>query len=383
MSLSLSLLHLTGCQQPLSPQDVSQLSAQQLSAAATPASPTNKFADNAAAAELGRHLFFDKRMSADGTISCASCHLASEGFSNSRPHSLGVRGQEGGRHSLPATSVAFHPFLFWDGRADSLWSQPLQAIENPKEMDFSRLEVAHFVQSQYGADYEAVFGPLPALAGLPARAEPGMAEWTQLSATQQDQVQRVFANVGKAIEAYERQLSCSNTRFDQWQRGEVQLTATEQTGARAFVQNGCIRCHSGPSFSDGKFHNLGLGAGDNGRTDGITKLLASPFNGAGVYSDDRQAGALKLEVAAQESNTDGQFRTASLRGVGQREFFGHTGQTQQLDDFIQNTYRGRGGRNNNARDPLLQGVRTNDLNELVTFLHTLDCPALPAQLQAP
>jgi len=394
MALGLALTVLAGCagSATLTGDDATTLAKMAISATSLPRSPTNAYADDASAAALGRLLFFDEKMSADGTIACASCHDPAQGFSDPRPVSLGVDGRAGTRHSMPATAVPLHPFLFWDGRADSPWSQPLKAIEGPHEMDFSRVEVTRFVAARYAAAYEGVFGALPDVGALPARAEPGMPAWDGMSAARQDQVNRVFSNVGKAIEAYERNLLCADTRFDRFVRGEIALTDAESSGAADFVQSGCTRCHTGPSFSDGKFHDLGIGDGsDPGRAGGIPQLLADPFNGAGPYSDDAAAGAARLASVARETRTQGAFRTASLRGAGQRARFGHLGDRTSLEQFIHEVYdRGRKGngpdRGDDAAgglDPLLDGVDPRNVDDIVTFLHTLDCPAPPAALLAP
>jgi cytochrome c peroxidase len=384
-----------GCSPQNDALDQASLAAMALDPAALPASPTNLYADDPAASALGRRLFFDKRMSADGRVACASCHDPSKGFSDPRPVSLGVEGRPGGRHSMPITAAALHPFQFWDGRADSLWSQPLKAMEGQKEMDFSRVEVAHFISDNYRADYEAVFGPMPDLTALPAKARPGEAAWDSLPAQSRDDVQRVFASVGKSIEAYERNLLCADTRFDRWTRGEITLTADEQSGADSFVSNGCIGCHNGPSFSDGKFHAIGVGGAggaDLGRAAGLPLLLADPFNGAGVYSDDPAAGQALLSIAASETGGTRAFRTASLRGVGQRQRFGHLGDRTDVRQFITQVYRGgggggRGGGGNNGGngglDPLLRGVDADNVDAIIAFLRTLDCPAPSADLLAP
>ncbi len=370
--------------------DSTTLAAMALVASDQPDSPTNAYADDADAAALGRLLFFDQRMSADGKVACASCHDPAHGFSDTKQVSQGVGGRQGARHSMPATAVGFHPFLFWDGRADSAWSQPLKAMEGPKEMDFSRVEVARFLGAEHRAAYEAIFGALPDLTALPARAAPGLPAWDAMSATQQDEVNRVFANAGKAIEAYERKLVCADTRFDQYLRGEVTLTAAESAGAADFVESGCTRCHNGPSFSDGKFHDLGLaGANDTGRAAGLVQLFADPFNGIGAYSDDKAAGAARLTIASAETRTQDAFRTASLRGAGQRTSFGHRGDHATLRDFINETYDRRrtgGGRNGNGNgnlDPLLDDVEPNNVDNVVAFLRTLDCPTPSADLLAP
>lgn len=380
--------------------NVADLAPLELTTADLPASPTNAVADDARAVALGRSLFFDRRLSADGTIGCVSCHDPAHGFSDPKPRSVGIRGQTGDRHSMPVTAAVLHPYLLWDGKADSAWSQPLKAIENPKEMDFTRVEVARHVASTYRAQYEALFGALPDLATAPARAKPGDPAWSAMPEALRDDVQRVFANIGKAIEAYERKLLCTDTRFDKFVRGEVQLTDSERAGAAVFQQENCIRCHSGPSFSDGLFHDIGIPSTDRGRPLGAQSLLDDPFSGTGLYSDDRAAGVSKLASIARETAQEGAFRTASLRGVGQRTFFGHAAHESTLRGFVLDIYRGGagGGGRGNGRggnggrgatvgtlDPLLNGVNVggDDVDDLVSFLRTLDCPAPPADLLEP
>ncbi len=380
-----------------------------LSSADLPASSTNAYADRDDAAALGQKLFFDRRMSADGTVSCADCHHADLGFVDDRRLSLGVENLEGGRHALPITSAALMPFLLWDGRADTVWRQPLLALENEREMRFTRTDVALFVASTMPSEYEAVFGALPHLEDVPPGVRPGHPAWDGLSAESKDAVQRVFVNVGKAIEAYERRLTCGDTRFDRWARGEIELSERELEGAAELVRSGCTACHAGPAFSDGLFHNLGLVRGtgaqaDRGREAVIAEIVADELNGASVYSDDPVAGAARLAEMGEESGTLGAFRTASLRGVTQRPRFGHLGEHTDLEAFIEDTYRrgGRGGRGRGRdgdgddddddggdilgeRDPLLDDVQVggDDVEAIVEFLRTLECPPIPAGLLVP
>lgn len=365
--------------------DATELYVQALTTTTLPASPTNAVADDPAAAALGQRLFFDKHLSVDGTIACVSCHDPAHGFSDPRAFSVGVRRQTGARHAMPVTTVAFQSFLLWDGRADSVWSQPIKAIENPKEMDLTRVELARVVAARYGEAYEAVFGALPTLDALPARGKPGMEAWDTMPTDVREDIDQVAANVGKALEAYERQLTCADTKFDRWTRGEASLTDREERGAEAFVEHHCNRCHSGPAFSDGKFHDIALPSSDPGRSVGRTQLLADEFNGAGLNSDDPIAGEAKLAKVSSETATEGAFRTASLRGVGQRTFFGHASHRSTLRGFIEDVYHGRhGGRDATVgrRDPLLRGVNVphHELDELVAFLHTLDCPPVAPAL---
>jgi cytochrome c peroxidase len=368
--------------------DRSDFSGMELTSALLAASPTNSVADDPAAAAFGKKLFFDRGLSSEGTVACANCHDATHGFSDPKPRSEGVRGQLGDRHAMPVTAAVLHPFLLWDGKADSAWLQPLKALENPKEMDFTRSEVAHYASTTYASEYETVFGPMPDLSAVPARALPGDGAWEKMPEALQNEVQRVFTNVGKSIEAYERQLLCTDTRFDRWKRGELELSDSELSGAGTFDREHCSRCHSGPSFSDGAFHNIGVPSHDRGRAVGAPVLLSDPLNGAGIYSDDPIAGQEKLTAIASETAQEGAFRTASLRGVGQRTFFGHAAHEETLRGFINDIYRrGRRGRNASVGvvDPKLDDVNVDDddIDDLVTFLHTLDCPAPPAALRAP
>ncbi|XYI02235.1 cytochrome-c peroxidase [Sorangium sp. So ce1128] len=381
---------LAGCGGGMTVEEEEELAAMQIGPEALPSSPTNRYADDPAAAELGRRLFFDRRMSADGEVGCVSCHDPRAGFSDARPVSLGVEGREGRRHSMPITAVAFQRFLLWDGLADSPWSQPLKALENEQEMDLTRVEVARFIAERYREDYEAIFGPLPDLAGLPARARPGLPAWDLLTAPQQDEVQRVFANVGKALEAYERRLLCADTRFDRWARGELELDDKELSGGAKFLRQGCAGCHAGPSFSDGRFHNVGIGSGkdepDLGRAAVAEALHADPFNAAGAYSDDPAAGQQLLDTVLQETGTLGAFRTPTLRGVGQRRFFGHRGHREGLEDFIEDVYDDGPHMQASAvgeLDPAARDVEVREKDDLLAFLRTLDCPPPPPELVEP
>jgi cytochrome c peroxidase len=360
--------------------------------AGIPASTTNLHADDGVAAQLGQHLFFDARMSADGRISCASCHSATHGFSDIDQVSKGVFGRAGTRHSPGARTVAFEPFLFWDGRADSPWAQPLQAIEGSNEMDFSRAEVAHFISDKYASNYVSVFGAIPDLSAVPARARPGLPAWDSMSGDQQAAVNRIFANAGKALEAYERKLTCKDTRYDQWIAGTGTVTPEEASGAQQFVSSGCIQCHTGAAFTDGAFHNLGLSPGtsatDHGRQTGALLCEMDTFNTAGAFSDDRVAGAARIAAVEAINAVDGAFRTASLRGVGQRARFSHNGLQTDLATFIEDTYGDHGkvrAGSVGPLDPLLRRVNVgrNDADSIAAFLQTLDCPAPDPALLVP
>jgi cytochrome c peroxidase len=124
--LAVSVVAVVACGDQASPADFAgkQLTSMQLLAATT-----NAVADDPLAADLGQQVFFDRGLSSDGTVACVDCHDPANGFSDPKARSVGVRGQRGDRHAMPVTAAVFHPFLLWDGKADSPWLQPLKAIE--------------------------------------------------------------------------------------------------------------------------------------------------------------------------------------------------------------------------------------------------------------
>lgn len=390
--VSVSGLLIGGCQPPADFERLGALTADDL-----PPSPTNAWADDPEAAVLGQALFFDDRMSADGEVSCASCHDPDHAFADPNRFSEGSFARLGGRHAPSLMNVAFGEFQLWDGRADSLWAQPIKAIEAEPEGDFTRTELAHFVTAEYSAAYTAVFGPLPDLSHLPRRAKPGDTAWAGMSDGDRDAVNRIAANVGKAIEAYERKLLCVDTRFDRFMLGGDALSAREMDGARQFLGGSdCADCHSGPNLTDDRFHNLGLdhdGSPDYGRSEGVALLLDDPFNGVGDFSDDPAFGARRLaEVEMGRSSDVGAFKTPNLRGVGQRDRFGHLGHETNLARWIDDVYDrrgGRGGRRAGNGDDFVGQLSPDfpdgggDPGAMAAFLRTLNCPPLPASLLGP
>lgn len=170
-----------------------------------PLSPTNRVADNPDAAQLGQMFFFDARFSKEGTISCATCHSPFHGFADVEATSLGA--DRGTRNAPTVLNAAYNEWQFWDGRADTLWAQALFALEGEDEQAGTRLQYAHLIHRHYRADYEAVFGTLPELEDatrFPPDGKLGDPTFDNMSEVDQIAVNTVFANIGKAIEAYER-----------------------------------------------------------------------------------------------------------------------------------------------------------------------------------
>src|SRR5262245_56722783 len=196
---------------------------------ALPRDPTNRVADDPRAADLGRRLFFDTRLSSNGLVACSTCHQADRGFQDGSALADGVGTTA--RRTMPIAGMARSPFLFWDGRKDSLWAQALGPLESPVEHGGTRAKYAHAIADHYRGEYETVFGALPDLSGVPASAAPAgnetaTAAWAALSETQRDAVTRVFVNIGKAIAAYERRVELGISRFDRY----VAEVTTGQSG---------------------------------------------------------------------------------------------------------------------------------------------------------
>ncbi|HZH10386.1 MAG TPA: cytochrome c peroxidase [Microvirga sp.] len=315
-----------------------------------PKDPSNKVADDAKAAELGRALFFDTRLSANGRVACASCHLPDRQFQDDRPLAQGVGTTN--RRTMPIAGMAHSPFLFWDGRKDSLWSQALGPLESPVEHGGNRTHYARLIAEHYREHYAAVFGPLPEMKHLPPQAGPvanpqAAAAWEAMPDADREAVNRVFANIGKAIAAFERTILPAPTRFDAYASalgsgsGSGILTDDEIAGLRLFIGRGqCINCHNGPLLTDNHFHNTGVPAPsglpeDRGREAGATLVREDPFNCLGSYSDAGESDCAELRfMTAEGHELLRAFKTPSLRGAAARPPYMHAGQIGTLAEVV-------------------------------------------------
>jgi cytochrome c peroxidase len=289
-----------------------------------PPDQSNRVADDPKAAALGEKLFFDTRLSRDGTVSCATCHVPEKQFQDglARAEALDV----GNRRTMPLAGVGHSKWFFWDGRADSLWAQALTPIEDPREHGFSREGVAKVISEHYAADFGAVFGEVDA------------------------ELNMVFANVGKALAAFQRTIAHRETRFDRFAEalvagrkpeGDAALDSLEIEGLKLFIgKANCIDCHNGPRFTDEFFHNTGVPAvvgleRDTGRLDGIAKVTDDPFNCLGAYSDAAPDACQELRfMLRDEAAALRAYKTPSLRGVALRAPYMHAGQFATLDEVI-------------------------------------------------
>jgi cytochrome c peroxidase len=279
---------------------------------------------------LGKRLFEDKRLSADGTVACASCHDPRLAFGDGETTGKGITGRPLARHTPSLWNVAFSPVLFWDGRASSLEDQVRFPVEHPDEMG-STLEAA----AQRLARDETYVRAFAEAFPLSPEVSPG--------------------TIAKALAAYERTLVSPPTRFDRWVAGKADaLTPAEVRGLRLFAGKArCIACHTGFAFTDHNFYDIGLP--DGGK---------APDRGRGK----------EIGLAA----ADHAFKTPSLRELAWTAPYMHNGALATLEDVVR-FYEGGGvDRPTRAKDlpgPLV--LTDAERADLLAFLETLSSETPP------
>ncbi|NQU50522.1 MAG: cytochrome-c peroxidase [Planctomycetes bacterium] len=395
---------------------------------ALPASPSNRYADNADAARFGQRLFFDPRLSKNGEIACFTCHQPDLGWSDGKTTAIGLETLN--KHSPSLLNSGYQRWFFWDGRADSLWAQVQYPLENPAEMGYTRSSLVRLLASDYqlGQEYQAIFGNLPDGAKnperFPDRARPPLPEapgpftaaptpaqlaakdddfkaWFGMQAEDQKAANRVLANCAKAIAAYERLLVTGPSRFDRFvaalrdpdksaaenagptanaDQPDQILSAAEIRGYQLFAgKAGCINCHFSPMLSGGEFHNIGLEVAtgqpfDSGRPDGIKTVRIDPMNGRGEFSDARDwEQNVKIRYLAYNKHTFGSYKTPTLRNVGLSAPYMHDGRFSTIREVLE-FYRDLPGMPpvGHREETLLPIAFTaEEMIDLEAFLHSL------------
>ena len=326
-----------------------------------PADPTNRYQEDPRAARLGHAIFYDERFSADGSISCATCHIPNESFADRRDRAVGLDVVQ--RHAPSLWNVVYNRWQFWDGRADSLWSQALQPFEEPGEHGISRVGVLRRLHADaaYRQAYEGLFGALPPMDDadrFPEEARPVAKDeehphhqaWVAMSEEDRVAVDAAYANVGKAVAAFEAQLVSDNSAFDRYvealragdEKGLAYLDDAAVRGLKLFVGKArCINCHNGPNFTDLEFHNTrvppleGGGSTDPGRYRGIELVQNDPFNGIGVHSDEPDGKArTKVAYLYRSGHIWAEFKTPTLRNSALTAPYMHEGQMKTLRDVM-------------------------------------------------
>jgi cytochrome c peroxidase len=357
-----------------------------------PPDPSNKYADDPRAAKLGQELFFDTRFSSNGKVACATCHLPDKLFQDGTPLAHGVGTTN--RRTMTIIGTAYSPWLFWDGRKDSQWAQALGPMESPVEHGGNRTLYAHLISQYYSDEYEALFGSLPDLSRLPRNAGPvadpeAAANWESMPPEERDAVTRIYANMGKAIAAYERLLLPGASRFDRYVEAilnddngtaDTLLTADEVAGLRLFIgKANCTNCHNGPLFTNNDFHNTGIPAAKNlpedaGRTLGAQQVMADEFNCLSIYSDANESDCSELKYMVTDAHDqERQFKPPSLRNVATRSPFMHAGQFATLEEVL-NHYNTapEAPAGHSELEPL--ELNEQEIAQIIAFLKTLDGP---------
>lgn len=250
--------------------------------------------------ELGKMLYFDPRLSTDGTVSCFSCHNVMEGGDDHRPTSVGVHGQIGGRNAPTVWNAAFHSAQFWDGRAASLEAQAKGPITNPIEMGMGNLGLAVDrirALKGYRGYFDRAFG-----------ADQPIDEDT----------------IAKAIAAYERTLITPDTPYDRFVKGDKSaLTDTQQRGMQLFADTGCVACHSGAAL--------------NGPTlpAGVPFLQKLPVYADSPYIAKYQLVADNGRAASTGKPEDAQlWRVPTLRNLVYTAPYFHNGAVKTLNEAV-------------------------------------------------
>lgn len=312
--------------------------------------------------ELGRQLFFDKRLSADGSVSCGTCHDPKLAFTDGRKTAEGIRGRRGARNTPTVLNAMFNSTMFWDGRADSLEEQAMQPLVNADEMgNLSHEQVRKRLAAitEYVEQFQAVFGG-PVTIDL----------------------------VAKAIASYERTLVSANSPFDRFLQGDrSDMSESAQRGFNLFrTKARCSVCHnvnqSFPFFTDGNYRNTGVAANLAGFgslskqaiTASLDNLSARRSREREVFAMlDEQEGKSELgRFLVSGSSLDiGAFRTSSLRNVELTAPYFHDGSAATLADVVR--YYVRGGNQNAIRDWELQPINLTQAEQidLIEFLKAL------------
>ncbi len=271
---------------------------------------------------LGKMLYFDKRLSADNSVACASCHDPQYGFTDGKPVSTGIKGQQGGRSAPTVINRLFSDAQFWDGRAESLEAQALGPIQNPIEM---------------GNTLEAVVKKLNAIEGY--RAVFQRAFGTEIT----------DAGIAQALASFERTILSGNSPYDLFKAGDKKaLSAPAQRGLMLFESKrvNCIACHVGHNFTDENYRNTGIGM-------------------------DKEKSDLGRFEISKNAEDRGAFKTPTLRDVARTAPYMHDGSLKTLREVID--FYDKGGISNPHLSTDMKPLKLTEQEktDLIAFLQSL------------
>jgi cytochrome c peroxidase len=273
-------------------------------------------------AYLGRLLYFDTRLSADGTVSCGTCHKPNLAFTDGVAVSTGIKGQKGTRNSPTVLNRAYSLAQFWDGRAVTLEEQVLGPMANPIEMGNTHMAVVKTLKSVAG--YRILF--------------------TRVFGTDDITVDRV----AKAIATFERTIQSGNAPYDRYKAGNPNAMTPQQIhGMNIFIDKAkCDKCHEGINFTSNSYANLGIG-------------MDKPKPDLGRY------------IVTKDPKEWGAFKTPTLREIEHTAPYMHDGSLKTLDEVVD--FYDKGGRPNKNLDERMKKLNLTavEKKDLVEFLKAL------------
>ena len=306
---------------------------------------------------LGRKLYFEPKLSADGTVSCATCHDVTRGFSDQQPTSEGIGGQFGTKNSPTTMNVTLLHTMFWDGRSPSVDHQAMQPIINPVEMGVEDNEAVIIAGIKDDPEYQKMFQ------GAYGR-------------------EMNFQDIGRAIATFERTLNFLDSPFRRYQNGDQNaMSADAVEGWKLFNREGrCTACHtmspSNPLGTDNKFHNIGISASHQD----FPRLAADAAKILQQDSSDKildelalasEYGELGRFTVTHNTCEIGAFRTPMLVNVGITGPYMHDGSMKTLWDVVD--HYNAGGEPNLFLDGGIEPLNLTDrqVDQLVAFLFAL------------
>jgi cytochrome c peroxidase len=290
--------------------------------------------------KLGKILFFEPRLSKNGTVSCNTCHNVMLGGDDQRSVSVGINGQKGGRSAPTVWNAAFHTVQFWDGRAKSLEEQAVGPITNPIEMGMPNFDIVIERLNKipgYVTMFDKVFG--------------------------KNSISK--ENIGKAVASFERTLIAGNSAFDKYSHGNKNaMTAQAKRGMKLVQDIGCVACHSGSNFNGDK---LKMGEGNFQKFPVMTE---NDF--VKKYNLTQDTGRFNVTKKEDDKNI---WRVPTWRNVALTAPYFHNGSVKTLDEAVRVM----------AKVQLDTVLKDDQVNDIVAFLESLtgefpkiDMPTLPA-----
>jgi len=330
--------------------------------------PSNRVSGQPAAAALGRALFFDRRLSPDGALSCASCHGPAHGWAEAKPVSQGRVALH--RNASSVLDVRTRRWFGWDGGQDSLWAMSLRPILEPKELAARPEDLSALLRRDAGlaACYAKAFG----------------------REAQSQSSDALLVDLAKALAAYQETLVSPRSPFDDFRdalaegRRDSAYPIKAQRGLKLFIGRGnCALCHLGPAFSNGEFHDAGVpfftpDGADAGRHAGIKHLRESPYTLLGRWNDDPiRADGQQTRLLEPQHRNFGEFRTPSLRNVALSAPYMHNGSKATLRDVVKHYSEIDPERLHADGEAILKPLNLDEgeIDDLVAFLTSLTSAA--------